>query len=248
MAKQSGLGDNFYVGGFDLSGDIQSLGRIGGGPAALDVTAINASAFERLGGKRDGVLEFVSFFNAASGQAHPTLSDLPTSDVIVSYFRGTTLGSPAASLIGKQVNYDGNRDADGNLTFNVQALSNGFGIEWGHQLTAGIEQHTSTGDGTGVDFTAGQSFGLQAYLHVFDFDGTDVTIAVQDSDDDAATDPYTDVTGAVFTQVTAAPYSERIQTGRTQAVKRWLRVNCTGTFTTVDFAVVVVVNRAAVSF
>ena len=30
MAKQSGLGDNFYIGGYNLSGDVGSLGSISG--------------------------------------------------------------------------------------------------------------------------------------------------------------------------------------------------------------------------
>ena len=38
MAKQGGLGDRLFVGGYNLSGDIGSVQRIAGGPAALDVT------------------------------------------------------------------------------------------------------------------------------------------------------------------------------------------------------------------
>lgn len=63
MAKKSGLGDNFYYGAFDFSGDIQALGAIGGGPAALNVTGINKSALERIGGHRDGRIEYTAFFN-----------------------------------------------------------------------------------------------------------------------------------------------------------------------------------------
>ena len=48
MAKTSGLGDNCYVGGYDLSGDIGSLGKISGSVATIDVTGINKSAFERI--------------------------------------------------------------------------------------------------------------------------------------------------------------------------------------------------------
>ncbi|MEI5100297.1 hypothetical protein RB200_19440 [Streptomyces sp. PmtG] len=32
MSKQSGLGDNLYIHGYDLSGDINSLGNVGGVP------------------------------------------------------------------------------------------------------------------------------------------------------------------------------------------------------------------------
>jgi len=103
MTKQSGLGDALLVAGYDLSGDIGSLSKIGGGPKPLVVTAINKSAFERIGGIRDGGLEYMAFFNDATGQAHPRLSTLPRTDQIVTYCRGTTLGNPAAACVAKQI-------------------------------------------------------------------------------------------------------------------------------------------------
>lgn len=41
MAKVSGLGDQFWVAGNDLSGDTNSLSKISGSQATIDVTAIN---------------------------------------------------------------------------------------------------------------------------------------------------------------------------------------------------------------
>lgn len=152
MAKQSGLGDNFYVSGVDLSGDTASLGEIGGSIGLIDVTGINKSAFERIGGIRDGRIEWVSHFNDASSQQHATLSTLPTADRILTYCRGTTLGNPAASLVGKQLNYDPTRADDGKLTFAVRAEANAFGIEWGKQLTAGKRTDTTATNGTAVEF------------------------------------------------------------------------------------------------
>ena len=60
--KQSGLGDNFYIGGYDLSGDVSALSQITGGPVLLDVTPINSSANQRIGGLRSGDLQFTTFF------------------------------------------------------------------------------------------------------------------------------------------------------------------------------------------
>ena len=152
MAKQSGLGDAFFVSGVDLSGDTASLGEIGGSIGLIDVTGINKSAFERIGGIRDGRIEWVSHFNDATSQEHPTLSTLPTTDRILTYCRGTTLGNPAASLVGKQLNYDATRADDGKLTFAVRAEANAFGIEWGKQLTAGKRTDTTATNGTAVEF------------------------------------------------------------------------------------------------
>lgn len=251
MAKTSGLGDALYVAGRDLSGDTQALGAIGGGPAVLDVTGINKSAYERIGGLRDGRIEWTSFFNDASGQAHPVLSALPTTDVHILYCRGTTLGNPAAALVGKQVNYDGSRAADGSFTFALQAQANGYGLEWGRLLTAGTRTDTGATNGSSVDFGTGStSFGLQAYLQVTEFTGTDVTISLEESSDDAAADAFAAVTGGSFTQVTSGPATERIATADDQTVERYLRVvtSTSGGFTSVSFVVAVVRNDTSVSF
>lgn len=248
MAKQSGLGDNLYVAGYDLSGDIGSLSRIAGGNTPLDVTAINKSAFERLGGLRDGGIDFVSYFNDATGAATDRLKTLPTTDVILTYARGTTLGNPGACLVSKQINYDGTRGQDGSLTFATSAVANGYGLEWGRQLTAGIRQDTAAANGTSVDFGTGStSFGLQMYVHLFAFTGTSVTIKLQESSDNGSGDAFADVTGATTGALTTVG-ATRLATASNLTVERYLRVVTTGTFTVADFSVVVVRNDTAVAF
>lgn len=158
LSKQSGLGDALFVGGYDLSGDTQSLGAIGGGPAVLDVTGINKSAYERIGGERDGRIEWSSFFNAASAHAHPVLKTLPTADVHIMYCRGTTLGNSCASMVGKQLNYDGNRGDDGAFTFALQAQANGYGLEWGRLATAGVRTDTGATNGTAISYDGGTAY------------------------------------------------------------------------------------------
>lgn len=157
MAKQGGLGTNGYVGGYDLSGDILSIGTIKGGPAALDLTPINALAHYRVGGLIDGEISFVSAFNPTTAQAHPVLSALPTTDVGVMVAIPATpsalvIGDCAACILAKQINYDPTRDAAGGLTFAVQSLANRYGTEWGVLLTAGKRTDTSATAGTGLDF------------------------------------------------------------------------------------------------
>lgn len=249
MAKQNGLGDNFYIGGFDLSGDIASLKRIGGGPDTLEVTGIDKSANERIGGKRDGLIEFTSFFNKSAGQEHPKLSLLPTADQVVTYCRGTAIGNASACLTGKQINYDGQRNAKGDFTFEVQAQANGFGLEWGKLLTAGKRTDVGATNGIGVDHLAASAFGLQAYLQVFSFTGTNVVVKLQESSDNGVGDAWTDVVGGAFTQITVGPTSQRIATGAI-AVERYLRAVTTtaGGFTNLVFSVTVVKNETAVAF
>lgn len=248
MSKQSGLGDNLYVGGYDLSGDIGAVNTIRGGPAVQDVTGIDKSAFERIGLLRDGEISFTSFFNPAVTRAHPRLSLLPVTDQVITYCRGTALGSPAACMVGKQINYDGNRADSGEYTLAVQALANGYGLEWGTQLTAGKRTDTTATSGTSVDLGTGSTaFGLQAYLQVFAFTGTSVTVKIQESSDNGAGDAFADVTGGTFTAATGIT-TQRIATSSGQTIERYLRVTTTGTFTNAIFSVVVVRNATAVTF
>ncbi|MFD9256927.1 hypothetical protein [Streptomyces sp. NPDC059538] len=247
MSKQSGLGDALYIAGYDLSGDIGSV-TVGGGPSLLEVTGIDKSAFERIGGVRDGRLDYTAFFNPAVGKAHPRLSALPTGDVILSYFRGTALGGASANLVAKQLNYDGTRADDGAFTFSGQNQGNGYGLEWGTSLTAGKRTDTTATNGTSVDFGTGSTaFGLQAYLHVFAFTGTSVTVKLQESSDNGAGDAWADVVGGGFTAATGVT-SQRIATASNLTVERYLRVVTTGTFTNAVFAVSVNRNEVATSF
>jgi hypothetical protein len=245
VAKQSGLGANFYVGGYNISGDVGSLGSISGGNAPLEVTAIDKSAFERIGGLRNGTIEFSTFYNTAALQEHVALKGLLTTDRTVTYAQGTTIGDPAACMTAKQINYDFTRAADGSLTTAVQAQSNGYGLEWGIQLTAGVRTDTGATNGASVDTTGSLSFGIQAYLQVFAFSGTDITFTVQDSANDST---FATITGlGSFTQVTAGPTTERIASTNTTTVRRYLRLATTtsGGFSSCSFSVVFVKNEIA---
>ena len=244
MSKSSGLGDNCYVGGYDLSGDIGSLSKISGSVALLDVTSIKSSAFERIGGLRNGEIAYMAYFNPTAGNEHTVLSALPRTDQHMMYARGTTLGNPAACMVAKQIDYNPTRANTGAYTFAIQALSNSFGLEWGNLLTAGLRTDTAATNGTGFDGTAQSTFGAQAYLQVTALTGTDVTVKVQDSADNVT---FADVTGLTFAQTTAAHTTQRIATSNTATIRRYLRaVTVTsGGFTSATFAVAVVRNPIA---
>lgn len=239
MAKSSGLAQAFYLGGFNLSGDTGAGNEIGGGLAGTqDVTGIDKSAIERIGLERDGRLSWTSFFNPAAAKAHAVLSTLPTTDRHMMWATGSSIGSPAACMVGKQIDYNPTRGADGSLTISVSSQANAYGLEWCDLLTAGIRTDTTATNGSSLDLGTGSTaFGLQAYLQVFAFTGTSVTIKLQESSDNGAGDAWADVTGGAFTAVTAAQTTERIQTGRAQTVERYLRVATSGTFSNVQFVV-----------
>jgi len=258
MAKQSGLGQRFFLGGYNLSGDTGAGNEIGGGLAGTqDVTGIDKSAYERIGQQRDGRLSWTSFFNTeratdnpgvTTDHSHAVLSTLPTTDRHMMWCTGTSIGSPAACMVGKQIDYNPSRAQDGSLTVSVSAQANGFGLEWGDLLTAGIRTDTAATNGSSLDLgTGSKAFGLQAYLHVFAFTGTSATVKLQESSDNGGADAWADVTGGGFTAATGIT-AERIQTGRTQTVERYLRVVTTGTFSNVQFAVAVIRNDSATIF
>ncbi len=244
MAKTHGLGAGLYIAQYDVSGDIQSVGNVSSPVTTLDVTGIDKEAPERLKGQIDGNITMTTFFNDDTDQVHDALSTLPRADRIVTYcHRTAAVGDPAASMIGKQINYDLSRGQDGSLTFAVQAQANGYGLEWGNLLTPGVRADGATAtDGDSFDHGSQTTFGIQAYLHVFAIASGSATITVEDSADDAAW-----ATVDTFSAVTAAG-SERIQSGRTDTVDRYLRVTSTGTFTGLSFAVMVKRNLVSTLF
>lgn len=242
MPKQSGLGDRFLVGGFNLSGDTASLQRIGGGPAALDLTDITQSGYDREGGLRTGGFDWTSWFDKQAAQAHPVLSALPRANVIASYLRGPGIGRSIASCVGKQIDYAGNRAADGQFPFAASVQSDGYGLEWGVQLSDGLQTDTTGTNGTSFDGAAQSTFGAQFYLHVLGLTGTNVVVKVQDS---ANNSTWADLAGAAFTSATAVG-AERIAV--TGTVRRYLRVVTAGTFTSATFVVNAVRNDTAVVF
>ncbi|MFD5631585.1 hypothetical protein [Streptomyces sp. NPDC127072] len=258
MTKKSGLAQNFYLGGYNLSGDTGAGNEIGGGLAGTqDITGIDKSAFERKGLLRDGRLSWTSFFNpekatdipgTTEDKAHAVLSSLPTTDRHMMWATGTAIGAPAACMVGKQIDYNPSRAADGSLTIAVAGQANGFGLEWCDLLTAGVRTDTTGTSGTSLDLGTGSTaFGLQLYLHVFALTGTSVTVKLQESGDNGAGDAWADVTGGAFVAATGIS-AQRIQTGRTQTVERYLRVVTTGTFTNAKFAVAVNRNPVRVDF
>jgi hypothetical protein len=246
VAKTSGLGHRLLVGGVDISGDVTALDEITGSMEELDCTGISKSARERLGGLRDGVISATSWFNPTG--AHVTFSALPTADVHAMYVMGSAIGDPAAGLVAKQANYAPSRGDDGSMTAAADFQANAYGLEWCQLLTAGTRTDTTATNGSPLDFGATigtTNFGLQAYLQVLAFTGTSCTIKIQESSDNGA-DTYADVTGGSFGAQSAVGAS-RIETARTLAVERYLRVVTSGTFSSCAFVVAVAKNLTSVS-
>jgi len=72
------------------------------------------------------------------------------------------------------------------------------------------------------------AFGAAAYLHAFSIATGTATVTVQDSA--SAASGFANLTGMGFTNVTAAT-SQRIQGATNATVRRYIRLDITGTFT-----------------
>ena len=247
MAKQSGLGDNFFIGGFDLSGDLSSVDQISGPLSTIDVTGIKQYGNSRIGGLRTGDWQFTSFFDytlgggAGGDNSHTALSALPTADVIANYFRGSAVGNPAAAIAGRQVNYDGTRDNTGNLTLKVEVQGDGYGMEWGQQATAGLRTDTTGTTGAYWNLGAAGANGAQAWLQLVALTGTNVDVKLQ----------HCTTSGGTYSSL--IDFGSQTATGAWRGtaagtVDQYIQVVTSGTFTSATFAVMLTVNPVAVSF
>ena len=236
MSKDTGIGARFFIGGYDISGDVGSAQTIATRRALLDVTDITQSAFARLGGLGDGEISFNSWWDTDTDLAHDALSALPSTDRIAMYFHRATLGADVACLTGKQVNYDPNRTQDGALAATVQVLASaGSPLEWGFAVTTGKQTFASGANGTSVDGAAASTSGASAYLEVFSLGSGTVEIAIEDSANDT---DFAAVTGLGFTDATGRT-AERVETASGADLRRYVRVAVSGTFTDAVIAVAV---------
>ena len=250
MTKEAGLGDQLYVDGYDLSGSIGAVQSLVKRYAEQLATGLDVSAVERILLLADGEIGFANYYDPVSPGLHAILSDLPDTDALVSYFRGSLLGAMTASLLGKQINYGLSKGSDGSLVgANIAVKGSGYGLEYGYSLTTGIYQSNAAETLDGLDGTLSGYPNSPAsndptvfVLHMFDMQGIagdDVTVEIWHSDDDAVGDPYAKLTEFANVDIADQPCAERITKTVTHP-KMWLQVRTVTVSnypTTVDFAV-----------
>ena len=67
MAKKSGLSQQFYFEGVDMSGDVGSIDNVSTPRGTQDVTGLSRNAHEFLTTQSDGQISWSASFNAAPG-------------------------------------------------------------------------------------------------------------------------------------------------------------------------------------
>jgi hypothetical protein len=237
--KSAGMGDQLWIGGYDLGADTNSLSAINGGFPTLPATAITNDAEARFAGERDGSMTIVSYWNPDANQSHAVYSPLPTSDVIGTYAHTQLIGGPSANLLAKQIDYQGARGQDGSFLLTVPMQANAYGMQWAFQATAGKRTDAAATAAAAVNpldqasATPG-AFGGVLWVHLFSLGSGSVTIKAQESSDNGA-DAYADVTGATTAALSSAPTSVRIATGLIN-VERYIKIVTTGVFTNAVFS------------
>ena len=237
MAIQTGLNTRLYVGGYDLSGDANSLDGAGYTQNLLDTTGLNVSALARTAGMVEGTISFNGFFNNATGRSHPVLSSnsgkLPTADQIVLIPLGSATADPFAGLVSKEGEYNVSRSQGSAITLNASYVSEGIGTEFGEMLTAHDDTHSSASSGVVVDSGASSANGGAGYCQIFSLASGSVTVKIQDATASGGT--YSDLISFTASGTGAVPMAERGTV--TGTVNRYLKVTTTGTFSNAVIAV-----------
>ena len=234
MAKQSGLGWNAYIHGENLSGDVASINNLGGPRSVFDHTGISSFADEATLGRGTASLSFTAYFNKAVGQAHLTLSALPTTNIVCLIFKGSTRGNVCAGVGGKQVNYDGNIGTDGDMRLTVDVMGDGSPLEWGVLITSGEETHSSATSSSSLDENGAagtSSKGAIGFLQYRERASGTPTFLIEDSANDSS---WATLLTFANTGGTSAFGERKTVTG---SVDRYLRLTTTGSFSNADFVV-----------
>ena len=186
MAKKSGLAQEFYIDGFDMSGDIGSIGTMSARMSPLEVPVLNKSGMVRIGGIKDGEISFNAWFNDASEASHDAVKGLPTADSIVLAVFGGAVDDAAFGLVSKRTGYEQVRRADGSLELTITCLATGgLSLEDMVMLSPGLVTHSSAGSNSSKNDGASTADGLAAILQIVDIDSGTPTVVIEDSPNDS---------------------------------------------------------------
>lgn len=217
-----------YLSGYDVSTYFKSFG-VQGTKATAEISTLGDTFQQFVSGLGGGTTTLDGFFDNAAGGAVTLLQAAfgSTSKVFTAYPQGATILNLGLAQSGFTTSLDTQADIGSAVSVSGSMLST-TGFDLGVSLITPVAV-TGAGNGTGVDQAAATTNGARAYLQLTSFSGTDCTIIVADSADNAAF-----ATIGTFTQNTAIG-SERISI--TGTVRRYIRYTISGTFTSVTFNV-----------
>ena len=217
---------------FNLSGDSRQVGSFGVTFDTNDLTGYSDGVHYFQLGHANHILSGYQavLSDTATTGVHEVLGAAAREDYIASYCIGVRaapeIGSSAWLSTMEQVSYN-TQGGSGGVLIDVEFEKSRIDADhinpWGFVLENGTSRSVSA-DLDGVDNIVATTNGRVAHLHIVAETGaTTWTIEIEDSDDDAAGDPYANV--VTFVSTGGALASERID--HAGAIKRWLRVKLT---------------------
>lgn len=230
MAFVHGKGAAVLVDEFDLSAFLNTFDGAATADTA-EVTTFGSSAKSYVAGTKDATISLGGFFDGSVGAVDEVLQAALGSSALISLAPAgvATIGNRCSLADCLATSYAVSATVGDAVSVTAEAQVTG-GMLPGVVL-ASLIARTATGQTASVDNGASTSNGAKAFLHITAFNGTNVTVKVQESPDNST---WADM--ITFTQATAVGS----QSGTASStIDRYLRVAITGTFTSVTFAVTI---------
>ena len=225
-----GKGSAVLVDEFDLSAFLNSVDAAATADTA-EVTTFGNSAKSYIAGTKDATISLGGFFDGAASAVDEVLQAALGGSALISVCPAgvATIGNRCSLADCITTSYTVTAAVADAVTVAAEAQVTG-GLLPGVVL-ASLVARTATGQTAAVDNGASTAAGAKAFLHITAFTGTNVTVKVQESPDNST---WADM--ITFTQATGVTSESGTAAG---TVDRYLRVDISGTFTTVTFAVTI---------
>lgn len=229
MVDVPGKNTRILIAQYDVSGQYRAW-EVARQRTMLHTTPLRQDDKRYLAGLGEATLTLDGFFSSGVGESDVLVDAAMDGEplvVTVSPEGATAIGQRAQLLHARQEGAPFSADVESYVKLVTNRRADGAAA--GGVVLKEFDAETSTGNLASVDNAASSAFGAVGHLHVTAFTGTSATIRITDSTDNSI---FADL--IVFTAVTA-PTSQRLTAVGT--VDRYARVQITGTFSSVTFAV-----------
>lgn len=228
-----GYQTRLLVGKYDLSGYVTSV-TVDRTRNTPEVTVFQPGTStphrDYIAGRADSTVAIDGLFDPETGASDEIINEITdgTEQIITISPQGAVaVGDRAVLVSGFQDSAPLSVSGDDAVKFT--SGRKGSGAARGGVVLHDHVAETTTGNQSSVDNAASSAYGAVAHLHVTAFDGTNAVVKVTDSTDNST---FADL--VTFTTVTAATSERKSVTG---TVNRYVRVELSGTFTSITFTV-----------
>jgi hypothetical protein len=218
-----------YLDEFDLSGVLNSITQ-NVDQATPVVTCISDAGPRRIVANYEMKANALGFFEPTDDgydeQIWAMLNDGDTDHYLTHLFGASAIGNVAYDMVARISGQPRSAAVGGAILLNYDTEgANGIvrGLVLGNKTTTGAE--SLTGQNQGVT-TAGTIYAV--IFRVLTFNGTNITLKVQESSDDGAGDAYADIAGLTSGALTDIGVVRATTVAATEA---WKRLDISGTFT-----------------